>query len=34
VFHITEKTKFRWIATDMKGNVSKGQKVFVIAPKH
>jgi Chitobiase/beta-hexosaminidase C-terminal domain len=34
VFHVTEKTKFRWIATDMKGNVSKGQKVFVIAPKH
>jgi hypothetical protein len=33
VFHITEKTKFRWIAEDIKGNVSKGQKVFVIAPK-
>jgi hypothetical protein len=34
VFHITTNTRFRWIATDMKGNVSKGQKVFVIAPKH
>jgi hypothetical protein len=31
VFHLTEKTTFRWIARDMKGNVSKGQKVFVIA---
>jgi hypothetical protein len=33
VFHITKRTTFRWIATDIKGNVSKGQKVFVIAPK-
>jgi Zinc carboxypeptidase/Chitobiase/beta-hexosaminidase C-terminal domain len=33
VFHISKTTRFRWIATDMKGNVSKGQKVFVIAPK-
>jgi hypothetical protein len=33
VFHITKRTIFRWIAEDIKGNVSKGQKVFVIAPK-
>ena len=32
VFHITKRTMFRWIAEDIKGNVSKGQKVFVIAP--
>jgi hypothetical protein len=32
VFHITKRTIFRWIAEDIKGNVSKGQKVFVIAP--
>jgi hypothetical protein len=32
VFHITQTTRFRWTAKDIKGNVSKGQKVFVIAP--
>ena len=32
VFHISKTTKFRWIAEDIKGNVSKGQDVFVIAP--
>jgi hypothetical protein len=30
VFHITETTTFRWIAKDIKGNVSTGQRVFVI----
>jgi zinc carboxypeptidase/chitobiase/beta-hexosaminidase-like protein len=33
VFHVTRRTIFRWIATDIKGNASKGQRVFVIAPK-
>ena len=33
VFHITKRTMFRWIAEDIKGNVSKGQKVFVVAPQ-
>jgi Zinc carboxypeptidase/Chitobiase/beta-hexosaminidase C-terminal domain len=33
VFHITKRTTFRWIAEDIKGNVSKGQKVFVVAPE-
>jgi hypothetical protein len=30
VFHITETTTFRWIAKDIKGNVSTGQRAFVI----
>jgi Zinc carboxypeptidase/Chitobiase/beta-hexosaminidase C-terminal domain len=30
VFHITETTTFKWIAKDIKGNVSTGQRVFVI----
>jgi hypothetical protein len=29
-FHITEDTTFRWMATDMKGNVSTGQQKFDI----
>jgi len=33
VFHVTQRTIFRWIATDIKGNASKGQRVFVVAPK-
>ncbi len=32
VFHVTKTTRFRWIAEDIKGNVSKGQDIFVIAP--
>jgi hypothetical protein len=30
VFHLTETTTFRWMATDMKGNVSTGQRTFTI----
>ena len=30
VFHITQTTTFRWRAEDIKGNVSTGQKRFVI----
>jgi hypothetical protein len=29
-FHVTEDTTFRWMATDMKGNVSTGQQKFKI----
>ena len=32
VFHITETTTFRWIATDIKGNVSTGREKFNIVP--
>jgi hypothetical protein len=32
VFHLTETTTFRWIAKDIKGNVSKGQRRFEIRP--
>ena len=32
VFHVTKTTVFRWIAKDIKGNISKGRDVFVIAP--
>jgi Zinc carboxypeptidase/Chitobiase/beta-hexosaminidase C-terminal domain len=30
VFHLTETTTFRWRATDIKGNVSTGQRTFTI----
>jgi zinc carboxypeptidase/chitobiase/beta-hexosaminidase-like protein len=30
-FHVTETTTFRWMATDMKGNVSQGQEKFRIS---
>jgi hypothetical protein len=30
VFHITDDTTFRWIATDIKGNASTGQVKFDI----
>ena len=30
VFHITQTTTFRWIATDMRGNVSKGKMKHTI----
>ena len=30
VFYITSDTKFRWMATDIKGNVSYGQQEFTI----
>ena len=33
VFHITETTTFRWLATDIKGNQSTGSKKFVINSK-
>jgi hypothetical protein len=32
VFHITQTTTFRWLATDMKGNQSLGSKKFEIHP--
>ncbi len=32
VFHLTETTTFRWLATDIKGNVSRGSQRFVIEP--
>jgi Zinc carboxypeptidase/Chitobiase/beta-hexosaminidase C-terminal domain len=32
VFHVTRTTVFRWIAKDIKGNISNGRDVFVIAP--
>jgi zinc carboxypeptidase/chitobiase/beta-hexosaminidase-like protein len=32
VFHLTETTTFRWIAEDIKGNVSTGQRRFEIRP--
>jgi Zinc carboxypeptidase/Chitobiase/beta-hexosaminidase C-terminal domain len=31
-FHITRTTTFRWIATDIKGNVSEGREKFNIVP--
>ena len=30
VFHVTETTEFKWIATDMKGNTSHGHQKFTI----
>ena len=30
VFHITETTTFRWLATDIKGNTSFGERTFTI----
>jgi Zinc carboxypeptidase/Chitobiase/beta-hexosaminidase C-terminal domain len=30
VFHVTETTRFRWMATDIKGNVSYGEQKFTI----
>ena len=30
VFHVTQTTTFRWMATDMKGNVSKGKMKYTI----
>jgi hypothetical protein len=32
VFHVTTTTTFRWIAQDIKGNVSTGQRRFEIRP--
>ncbi|HEU4448437.1 MAG TPA: chitobiase/beta-hexosaminidase C-terminal domain-containing protein [Gaiellaceae bacterium] len=32
VFRVTSTTMFRWIATDIKGNVSEGAQRFVIGP--
>lgn len=32
VFHVTETTTFRWLAEDIKGNVSTGQQQFQIRP--
>ncbi len=29
-FHLTKSTTFRWMATDMKGNVSHGREDFII----
>jgi hypothetical protein len=34
-FHITRTTEFRWIATDIKGNVSEGRAKFnIVGPKN
>jgi hypothetical protein len=34
-FHITETTEFRWVATDIKGNVSEGRAKFnITGPKN
>jgi hypothetical protein len=30
VFHLTESTTFRWLAEDIKGNVSTGSQRFEI----
>jgi hypothetical protein len=30
VFHVTQTTTFKWMATDMKGNVSKGKMKYTI----
>ena len=30
VFHVTQTTTFRWMATDIKGNVSNGKRTHVI----
>jgi len=30
VFHLTEDTTFRWVATDIKGNQSQGEETFRI----
>ncbi|HEX5857662.1 MAG TPA: M14 family metallopeptidase [Microbacterium sp.] len=32
VFHVTTTTTFRWMATDIKGNRSFGQRTFTIVP--
>jgi hypothetical protein len=32
VFHITQTTTFKWMATDIKGNRSFGQRTFTIVP--
>ena len=32
VFHLTTTTTFRWLAEDIKGNVSSGSEQFVITP--
>jgi hypothetical protein len=32
VFHITETTTFKWMATDIKGNRSFGERTFTIVP--
>jgi hypothetical protein len=34
VFHLTETTRFKWRAEDIKGNVSHGQQYFKIKSKH
>ena len=32
VFHITESTTFKWMATDIEGNTSFGERSFTIVP--
>ena len=32
VFHLSQTTAFRWLAEDIKGNVSRGSEQFVITP--
>jgi hypothetical protein len=32
VFHVTQTTTFKWLATDIKGNQSTGQRTFTIVP--
>ena len=31
MFHVTKTTTFHWLADDIKGNVSTGQRKFTIA---
>ena len=33
VFHLTTTTTFRWLAEDIKGNVSRGSQHFVITAR-
>ena len=33
VFHLSRTTTFRWLAEDIKGNVSRGSEQFVITPQ-
>ena len=32
VFHLSASTTFRWLAVDIKGNVSRGSETFVVTP--
>ena len=32
MFHVTKTTTFKWMATDIKGNRSFGERTFTIVP--